>query len=63
MAWKQPDVAGPAHPLVNALSEAYFSDRYPGFDLDDADWPALRQQIESVDKLLEAVRVRVTQNR
>jgi len=49
--------------LVNALSEAYFSDRYPGFDLDDADWPALRQQIESVGKLLEAVRVRVTQNR
>lgn len=57
------DLAGPAHPLVNALTEAYFSDRYPGFDIDDPDWPALRQQIENVGKLLETVRVRVAQNR
>ena len=29
------DLVDPAAPLVNALTEAYFSDRYPGFDLDD----------------------------
>ena len=34
--------------------------RYPGFDLDDPDWPALRRQVEDVGKLLEMVKARVT---
>jgi hypothetical protein len=34
--------------------------RYPGFDLDDPDWPALRQQITDVTTLLETVKARVT---
>jgi len=46
---------------VNVLTEAYFSDRYPGFDLDDPDWPTLRQQIEEVGKLLSKVNARITQ--
>jgi len=49
----------PARPLVNELAEAYFSDRYPGFDHDDPDWPMLRQQIAAVGKLLETVKARV----
>lgn len=57
------DLADPAHPLVNALTEAYFTDRYPGFDLDDPDWPALRQEIEGVGRLLETVKARVAQGR
>jgi len=32
----------------------------PGFDLDDPDWPPLRQQIEEVGKLLDRVKMRVT---
>jgi HEPN domain-containing protein len=55
------DLSDPAEPLVNALTEAYFSDRYPGFDLDDPNWPILRQQIEEVGMLLGKVKARVAQ--
>ena len=53
------DLVQPAEPLVNALTEAYFTDRYPGFDLDDPDWPLLHQQIEAVGKLLDTVQARL----
>lgn len=43
-------------PICQALAEVYFTDRYPGFDLDDPDWPALRQQVEQVATLLTAVK-------
>ena len=36
------DLVVSAQPLVSVLTEAYFTDRYPGFDLDDPDWPELR---------------------
>jgi len=49
-------------PLVIALAEVYFVDRYPGFDLDDPDWPALRAQLEQVEALLAAVKTRVPCN-
>ena len=39
--------------------QVYFTDRYPGFDLDDPDWPALRAQIEQVEALLAEVKARV----
>lgn len=29
-------------PLCDQLAEVYFTDHYPGFDLDDPDWPSLR---------------------
>ncbi len=45
-----------AEPLCDALGEFYFSDRYPGFDLDDPDWPALRTQVEQVADLLMAIK-------
>lgn len=53
------DLVDSAQPLVNALTEAYFIERYPGFDLDDPDWPELRQQLDQVGKLLETVKARV----
>jgi HEPN domain-containing protein len=56
------DLAALAHPLVNVLTEAYFTDRYPGFDLDDPDWPTLKREIEDVGRLLEAVKARLTEN-
>jgi len=49
-------LAAAAVPACQALAEVYFTDRYPGFDIDDPDWPALRQQVEQVAGLLEAVK-------
>jgi HEPN domain-containing protein len=53
------DLVGSLEPLCEALADAYFTDRYPGFDLDDPDWPLLSQQIEAVEKLMETVDARV----
>jgi len=53
------DLISVVRPLAGPLAEAYFSDRYPGFDLDDPDWPPLRQQIEEAGKLLDMVKMRV----
>jgi hypothetical protein len=36
------------------------TDRYPGFDLDDPDWPKLRGQIHDVEALLAAIKSRVS---
>jgi hypothetical protein len=41
------------------LDQLYFSDHYPGFDLEDPDWPELRAKLEHVTSLLEKVRARV----
>jgi hypothetical protein len=44
---------------LQILAEAYFTDRYPSFDLADADWPKLRQQLAQVAALAQAVKARV----
>lgn len=49
-----------ATPVCKALADAYFSDRYPGFDMDDPDWPALRTQVEQAAALLAAVKSRLS---
>ena len=54
------DLAISVKPLCDGLAEAYMVTRYPGFDLDDPDWPALRQQVEDIGKLLDLVKARVT---
>lgn len=46
--------------LVTSLAEVYFAARYPGFDLDDPDWPELRSKIEEVSRLLVTVERRIT---
>lgn len=43
-------------PLALSLAGAYLTTRYPGFDLDDPDWSALRAQAQQVAQLLERVR-------
>jgi HEPN domain-containing protein len=48
-----------AGPVCLELAQAYFSDRYPGFDLEDPDWPKLRGQLAQVEALLDAVKARV----
>jgi HEPN domain-containing protein len=53
------DLVSPATSIAKELAEAYFTDRYPGFDLDDPDWPVLRVHIEAVGRLLEEVKSRL----
>ena len=48
-----------AQPLCRALSEFYLVTRYPGFDLEDPDWPTLRTQCSDVTELLERIRTRL----
>jgi len=47
-------------PLCTRLAEAYFADRYPGFDSLPPDWPALRAQAQAVAALLLTVKGRIT---
>ena len=54
------DLVSTLEPLCEALADAYFTDRYPGYDLDDPDWPLLNQHIAAVARLMEAVDARVT---
>lgn len=53
------ELADRIQPLTEALAEKYFTDRYPGFDLEDEDWPALRVQAEEVAVLLAEVNRRI----
>ena len=53
------DLAGVVKPLCDGLAEAYMITRYPGFDLDDPDWPTLRQQVKDVEALLTTVKSRL----
>jgi HEPN domain-containing protein len=47
-------------PLCDALAEAYFTDRYPGFDLDDPDWDNFQIRLKEVVLLWKQVEDRVT---
>ena len=46
-------------PLCDALADRYYAGRYPGYDLEDSDWPALRKRAEQVAALLLKVKARV----
>ena len=59
MAERKSDLAARFEPLCDTLAEAYFTNRYPGFDLDDPDWPALREEIRLAAALLAEVQSRV----
>jgi HEPN domain-containing protein len=43
-------------PLCLALAEYYLGTRYPGFDLEDPDWPTLRSQLEDITALAAGIR-------
>jgi len=53
-------LAADMQPLCASLAEVYFIGRYPGFDLEDPDWPSFRVQLAQVTRLLEKVRERVS---
>ena len=46
-------------PLAQSLSEKYFADRYPGFDLDDPDWPTYRRQLLEIETLCVEIKRRL----
>ncbi len=50
-------------PLCEDLTEAYFTDRYPGFDIEDPDWPKLRLQLEQITVLAQTVKARLSEQR
>ena len=56
LAERNSDLIPTVEPLCDVLALVYFTDRYPGFDLDDPDWPKLRAQVEGVTTLLETVK-------
>jgi hypothetical protein len=41
------------------LAEVYFTGRYPGFDLEDPDWPDFRGKLQQVTELVKTVRGRL----
>lgn len=56
---RRSDLVQKFEPLSDALAEAYFTGRYPGFELEDHDWPTLRVQLDQVTQVLAAVKARV----
>jgi HEPN domain-containing protein len=56
---RDPGLADRFQPLCEELAERYFTDRYPGFDLEDEDWPRLRRQADQIADLLATVNKRV----
>ena len=57
---RDPQMADIFQPLCEALAERYFTDRYPGFDLEDADWVTLRRQSDEIEQLLTTVKARIS---
>jgi HEPN domain-containing protein len=60
LAARKCDLTIQFEPVCESLAEIYFMDRYPGFELEDPDWPALRIQVEEVTKLFSSVKARVS---
>lgn len=56
------DLMPQVRPLCIALAQVYFTDRYPGFDLEDPDWPKLRDQLAQITALAETVKGRLPQS-
>ena len=56
---RRSDLVTGFEPLADDLTEAYFSDRYPGFDLEDPDWPKLREQAKQLSQILQTIQDRL----
>jgi HEPN domain-containing protein len=59
IAERSPELLVQVKPLCNDFAQKYRVDRYPGFDLGDEDWPALRAHVAAVDELLATIETRV----
>ena len=56
---RQSDLVAKLEPLCGDYTEAYFSGRYPGFDLDEPDWPTMRNHVHSAVAIIENVKLRL----
>ncbi len=54
------DLADSIESLCTDLAEVYFVGRYPGFDLEDPDWPDFRAKLKQVTSLLATVKSRLS---
>ncbi len=56
---RQSDLFPAFKPLCDALAERYFTDRYPGFDLEEPKWQEFRQLVQQMTEVLAKVKARV----
>lgn len=63
MIARHSDLVASLETLCDSLADAYFSDRYPGFDLEDPDWPLLSAQVKAVTQLLSTVESRIAETK
>lgn len=59
LSLRDPVLEFEVRPLCQSHSESYLITRYPGFDLDDPDWPVLRTQFEAVTALAAEIHRRL----
>ena len=57
---RDPQMADNFQSLCESLAERYFTDRFPGFDLEDEDWSTLRSQADEIERLLSIVKERIS---
>ena len=56
---RRSDLVSELDQVCDSLADAYFSDRYPGFDLEDPDWPLLTAQLDTVSAICRKIGTRV----
>ena len=49
------DLVDAIEPLCTSLGQDYFVQRYPGFDLEDPDWPEVRRLAAAAGRLLDTI--------
>lgn len=53
------DLVATVTPLTTRLADDFMQGRYPGFDLDDEDWPTFRADLAEIQALYAIVHARV----
>ena len=56
---KQPELAEQFQPFCESFAERYFTDRYPGFDIEDEDWQSMSHQADEIRRLLNVVKAHI----
>jgi HEPN domain-containing protein len=56
LAARRSDLTLQLRALVTGYAELYFMARYPGFDLEDPDWPTLRDDVAVTEALLAQIK-------
>ena len=59
LSTRQSEIVEDAQPLTEALAEAYFAERYPGFDLEDPDWDEFKAQLLQVEAIYARVHTKL----